>query len=111
TSIDRDAHEVSLADGSKTGYAKLLLATGSSPRRLAVPGADLDGVLYLRSAGASDRIREALRGASQVAVIGAGWIGLETAAAARAAGAEVTVLEMADLPLLRVLGRHVAQIF
>jgi 3-phenylpropionate/trans-cinnamate dioxygenase ferredoxin reductase component len=111
TSIDRDAHEVSLADGSKTGYAKLLLATGSSPRRLAVPGADLDGVLYLRSVGDSDRIKEALRGASQVVVIGAGWIGLETAAAARAAGAEVTVLEMADLPLLRVLGRHVAQIF
>jgi 3-phenylpropionate/trans-cinnamate dioxygenase ferredoxin reductase component len=111
TAIDRAAHEVSLADGSKAGYAKLLLATGSSPRRLSLPGADLDGVLYLRSAGDSDRIRAAFQGASQVAVIGAGWIGLETAAAARAAGAEVTVLEMADLPLLRVLGRQVAQVF
>ncbi len=111
TAIDRAAHEVSLADGSKAGYAKLLLATGSSPRRLSLPGADLDGVLYLRSAGDSDRIRTAFQGASQVAVIGAGWIGLETAAAARAAGAEVTVLEMADLPLLRVLGRQVAQVF
>jgi 3-phenylpropionate/trans-cinnamate dioxygenase ferredoxin reductase component len=111
TAIDRAAHEVSLADGSKAGYARLLLATGSSPRRLSLPGADLDGVLYLRSAGDSDRIRTAFQGASRVAVIGAGWIGLETAAAARAAGAEVTVLEMADLPLLRVLGHQVAQVF
>jgi 3-phenylpropionate/trans-cinnamate dioxygenase ferredoxin reductase subunit len=111
TAIDRAAHAVSLADGSKAGYARLLLATGSSPRRLSLPGADLDGVLYLRSAGDSDRIRTAFQGASRVAVIGAGWIGLETAAAARAAGAEVTVLEMADLPLLRVLGRQVAQVF
>jgi 3-phenylpropionate/trans-cinnamate dioxygenase ferredoxin reductase component len=111
TAIDRAAHEVSLADGSKAGYARLLLATGSSPRRLSLPGADLDGVLYLRSAGDSDRIKTAFQGAARVAVIGAGWIGLETAAAARAAGAEVTVLEMADLPLLRVLGRQVAQVF
>ena len=111
TSIDRAAHEVSLADGRKAGYGKLLLATGSSPRRLLVPGADLDGVLYLRSAGDSDRIRAAFQDASRVAVIGAGWIGLETAAAARAAGAEVTVLEMAELPLQRVLGRQVARVF
>jgi 3-phenylpropionate/trans-cinnamate dioxygenase ferredoxin reductase subunit len=111
TSIDRAVHEVSLADGRKAGYGKLLLATGSSPRRLSVPGADLDGVLYLRSAGDSDRIRAAFQDASRVAVIGAGWIGLETAAAARAAGAEVTVLEMAELPLQRVLGRQVARVF
>src|SRR6266700_1232800 len=111
TSIDRAAHEVSLADGSKTGYSRLLLATGSSPRRLPVPGADLDGVLYLRTADDSDRIKAAYQNASRVAVIGAGWIGLETTAAARAAGAEVTVLEMAELPLLRVLGREVAAVF
>jgi 3-phenylpropionate/trans-cinnamate dioxygenase ferredoxin reductase subunit len=111
TGIQPGAHAVSLADGSQLGYAKLLLATGSSPRRLSVPGADLDGVLYLRSVGDSDRIKAAFRSASRVAVIGAGWIGLETAAAARAAGAEVTVLEMAELPLLRVLGRQVAEVF
>jgi 3-phenylpropionate/trans-cinnamate dioxygenase ferredoxin reductase subunit len=111
TGIHPGAHAVSLADGSQLGYAKLLLATGSSPRRLSVPGADLDGVLYLRSVGDSDRIKAAFRSASRVAVIGAGWIGLETTAAARAAGAEVTVLEMAELPLLRVLGRQVAQVF
>jgi 3-phenylpropionate/trans-cinnamate dioxygenase ferredoxin reductase subunit len=97
--------------GSHIGYAKLLLTTGSSPRKLQVPGADLPGVLYLRKVGDSDAIKAAFDGASRVAVIGAGWIGLETAAAARAAGAEVTVLEMAELPLLRVLGREVAQVF
>ena len=102
---------MTLADGSRLGYAKLLLATGSSPRRLPVQGADLDGVLYLRTVQDSDRIKDAFSSASRVAVVGAGWIGLETAAAARAAGVEVTVLERAELPLLHVLGREVAQVF
>jgi len=111
TGIDRAAHEVALADGSRVGYAKLLLATGSSPRRLTVPGAGADGVHYLRRAADSDQIKAAFQTASRVAVIGAGWIGLETAAAARAAGAEVTVMEAAELPLLRVLGPEAAQVF
>jgi 3-phenylpropionate/trans-cinnamate dioxygenase ferredoxin reductase subunit len=111
TGIDPAAHEVRLADGGRVGYAKLLLTTGSAPRRLPVPGADLDGVLYLRSVADCERIKAAFGVASRVAVIGAGWIGLETTAAARAAGVEVTVLEMAELPLLRVLGREVAQVF
>ena len=110
-SIDRAAHEVRLADGSAVEYARLLLTTGSSVRRLPVPGADLDGVLYLRRLGDSDRLRHAFQHAARVAIIGGGWIGLETAAAARAAGADVTVLEMAGLPLLRVLGREAAQVF
>jgi 3-phenylpropionate/trans-cinnamate dioxygenase ferredoxin reductase subunit len=111
TGVDPAAREVTLADGSRIGYAKLLLTTGSSPRRLPVPGADADGVLYLRRVADSDRIRAAFQDATRVAVIGAGWIGLETAAAARAAGVEVTVLEAAELPLLRVLGREVAEVF
>jgi 3-phenylpropionate/trans-cinnamate dioxygenase ferredoxin reductase subunit len=111
THIDRAAHEVSLADGSSIGYAKLLLTTGSSPRRLQLPGADLDGVFYLRTVGDSDRINAAFRAADRVAVIGAGWIGLETTAAARAAGADVTVLEAAKLPLLGVLGPEAARVF
>ena len=74
-------------------------------------GAGLDGVLYLRRVADSDQIKAAFKGASRVAVIGGGWIGLETASAARAAGVEVTVLETAELPLLRVLGRQVAQVF
>jgi 3-phenylpropionate/trans-cinnamate dioxygenase ferredoxin reductase subunit len=111
TAIDRGAHEVVLADGSRVGYAKLLLATGSSPRRLQVPGAHQAGVHYLRTARDSDQIKDAFAGASRVVVIGAGWIGLETAAAARTAGADVTVVEMAELPLLRVLGPEVARVF
>ncbi|MFE3253931.1 NAD(P)/FAD-dependent oxidoreductase [Streptomyces sp. NPDC059209] len=111
TAIDPAAHEVTLSDGDRVGYAKLLLTTGSSPRRLPLPGADLDGVLLLRRFADSDRIKKTFESASRVVVIGAGWIGLETAAAARAAGLEVTVLETAELPLLHVLGREAAQIF
>jgi 3-phenylpropionate/trans-cinnamate dioxygenase ferredoxin reductase subunit len=111
TEIDRAAHEVVLADGSRIGYTKLLLTTGSSPRQLQVPGADLDGVLYLRSASDSDRIKALIGQAGRIAVIGAGWIGLEITAAAREAGVAVTVLETADLPLLRVLGSEVASVF
>jgi 3-phenylpropionate/trans-cinnamate dioxygenase ferredoxin reductase component len=111
TGIDRAAHAVTLADGSRVRYAKLLLTTGSSPRRLAVSGADLDGVLYLRSVGDSDRIKAVLQVASRIAVIGAGWIGLEVTAAARAAGVEVSLLEPSELPLLRLLGREAALVF
>jgi 3-phenylpropionate/trans-cinnamate dioxygenase ferredoxin reductase subunit len=111
TGVDPLAHEVTLADGSRIGYGKLLLATGSAPRRLPVPGADAEGVLYLRRVAESDRIRATLQTATRIAVIGAGWIGLETAAAARSAGVEVIVLEAAELPLLRVLGREVAESF
>ena len=110
-SIDRAAHEVVLADGSRAAYAKLLLTTGSSPRQLPVPGADLDGVLYLRTVQDCDRIKAVFGTASRLAVIGAGWIGLEVTAAAREAGVEVTVLEAAELPLLRVLGGEVAEVF
>ncbi|MEU9116295.1 FAD-dependent oxidoreductase [Streptomyces sp. NPDC048483] len=109
--IDPAAHELTLADGSRQGYAKLLLATGSTPRPLPVPGAELDGVLYLRRLADSDLIKETFRTARQIVVIGGGWIGLETTAAARAAGVEVTVLEAAELPLLQVLGREAAQVF
>ena len=111
TAIDRAARQVTLADGSSVGYAKLLLATGSSPRLLTVPGADADGVLYLRRAADSDQIKTVLASASRIAVIGAGWIGLEATAAARMAGVEVTICETAGLPLLRVLGPEVAPVF
>ena len=87
---------------------RLLLATGSTPRRLRIPGAELDGVLYLRRLGDADVLKAAFANASKVAIVGAGWIGLETAAAARGAGAAVTVLEMASLPLVGVLGPEIA---
>jgi 3-phenylpropionate/trans-cinnamate dioxygenase ferredoxin reductase component len=111
TAIDRAAHQATIADGSQLSYAKLLLTTGSSPRRLAVPGSDLEGVLYLRTAGDSDRIKAALKSAARIVIVGAGWIGLEVAAAARLAGVDVTVVQRAELPLLRVLGPEVAPVF
>jgi 3-phenylpropionate/trans-cinnamate dioxygenase ferredoxin reductase subunit len=111
TVLDRHAHELVTTDGSRMRYDKLLLTTGASPRRLPVPGSDLAGVRYLRSLEDSDRLAASLRPGARVVVIGAGWIGLETAAAARLAGAEVTVLEHAELPLLRVLGPRVARVF
>ena len=111
TALDLVAHQVVTASGERLRYDRLLLATGSSPRRLTVPGGELDGVYYLRRLDDSDRLRTAFAGARRIAIVGAGWIGLETAAAARAAGLEVTLLEGAALPLLRVLGAEVATVF
>jgi 3-phenylpropionate/trans-cinnamate dioxygenase ferredoxin reductase component len=89
TGIDRGRREVTLPGGGHLAYGRLLLATGAVPRRLPLPGADADGVLYLRKVGDSDPIRDTFAAASRVLVIGAGWIGLEVAAAARAAGVDV----------------------
>jgi 3-phenylpropionate/trans-cinnamate dioxygenase ferredoxin reductase component len=111
TSLDPALRTVTTASGVQLGYDKLLLTTGSTPRRLSVPGADLDGVHYLRSVDDSERIKTGFAQAHRVAIIGAGWIGLETAAAARNAGLDVTLLERSQLPLLRVLGPETAPIF
>jgi 3-phenylpropionate/trans-cinnamate dioxygenase ferredoxin reductase component len=111
TAIDRGRREVTLSDSGHLAYGKLLLVTGAVPRRLPLPGADADGVLYLRRAADSDRLRDTFAAASRVLIIGAGWIGLEVAAAARIAGVDVTVLEAAELPLLHVLGPQVAPVF
>jgi 3-phenylpropionate/trans-cinnamate dioxygenase ferredoxin reductase component len=111
TAIDRSERQVVLDDGSRLAYDKLLLTTGARPRRLPMVGADADGVLHLRDLDDSDRLRTTLEQATSLVVIGAGWIGLEVAAAARAAGVAVTVVEAAELPLLRVLGTEVAQVF
>ncbi len=105
--IDRAVRQVRLADGARLPYDKLLLTTGARPRQLA--GAT--GVHYLRTIEDSDRLKEILATGSHLAVIGGGWIGLEVAAAARQAGLQVTVLETLELPLLRVLGREMAQVF
>ena len=109
--LDVAAHRLIVDDGEPIGYDKLLLATGSSVRRLTVPGAESEGVFYLRSLADSNAIKAALAETGRVAIIGAGWIGLETAAAARVAGCAVTVIERAELPLLGVLGREVGEIF
>ena len=109
--LDLAKHAVRLADGSRLPYDKLLLATGSTPRRLPLPGADADGVFTLRTREDSDAIRATFGAGRRLVIIGAGWIGLETAAAARQADTEVSVVEVADLPLLNVLGPEMATVF
>jgi 3-phenylpropionate/trans-cinnamate dioxygenase ferredoxin reductase subunit len=111
TSLDPASRTITTAIGERLSYDKLLLATGSEPRRLDVPGADLDGVYYLRNVEDSERIKIVFTRAKRAVIIGAGWIGLETAAAARAAGLDVTLLVSGDLPLQHVLGPEVAPIF
>jgi 3-phenylpropionate/trans-cinnamate dioxygenase ferredoxin reductase subunit len=111
TGIDRSGRTVALAGGRIVRYDKLLLATGAQPRELALADADTAGLYYLRNLEDSDRLRLVFAHGIKLVIIGAGWIGLEVAAAARQAGAAVTVLERAELPLLRILGPEVAAVF
>jgi 3-phenylpropionate/trans-cinnamate dioxygenase ferredoxin reductase subunit len=110
TAVDRAGRRVQ-AGGEWLDYDELVLATGARPRHL--PMADEAGVpvLYLRTLDDSLALREQLTEGARVGIIGGGWIGLEVASAARHHGAEVTVLESLDLPLVRVLGPEVAQVF
>ncbi len=110
-SLDPGAHEVTLQDGSRMPYSRLLLSTGAIPRRLSLPGADLPGVRYLRTMGDSDALRAAITAASRVVVIGSGWIGSEVAASARQLGAEVAIVGPDAVPLERVLGPEVGGVY
>ncbi len=103
--------QVQLSDGTLLAYDALLLATGSTPRRLNVPGADATGVHYLRTLDDADALRAGLDTTQHLVIVGGGWIGLEVAAVAREQGVAVTVLEQAELPLVGVLGPEVAQVF
>jgi 3-phenylpropionate/trans-cinnamate dioxygenase ferredoxin reductase component len=109
--LSTPSRELTLGDGDRLSYDRLLLATGSEPRRLAIPGAELDAVLYLRNVHDSDVLRDRLDRGGAVAVVGAGWIGAEVAASARQRGLEVTVIEPASVPLERVLGAEVGAIY
>ncbi|POX52021.1 pyridine nucleotide-disulfide oxidoreductase [Streptomyces sp. Ru71] len=111
TGIDRAARTVHLADGSVCGYGHLVLATGARPRTLDVPGAGLRGVHTLRTARDAAALRDALCVARRVVVIGAGFIGLEVAAAARRSGCDVTVVETQSRPLSRVVSAPTAEHF
>lgn len=113
--IDRTAKAVHLGDRAVIHYDKLLLVTGAEPRRLDVPGTELVGVHHLRRLAHADRLRHVLaalgRDNGHLVIAGAGWIGLEVAAAAREYGAEVTVVEPEPTPLHAVLGPEVGQMF
>ncbi|MFI5687608.1 NAD(P)/FAD-dependent oxidoreductase [Streptomyces sp. NPDC051636] len=111
TEIDRAARTVRLADGTACDYGHLVLATGARPRTLDVPGAGLRGVYTLRTARDAAALRDALTVAERVVVIGAGFIGLEAAAAARGSGCEVTVVEARGRPLTRVASAPTAEHF
>ena len=112
TRLDPARHRLTLDTDEELAYAKLLLATGASARRLPVPGADLEGVRYLRTFADSDRLLADLSGGGRrVVIVGAGWIGLEVAAAARSHGNEVTVVEPQPTPLHAVLGPEMGAVF
>ena len=111
TSVDTSASQVALDDGERLGYDRLLLATGAEPRRLSIPGGELEGVLYLRRVEDSDALRARLDRGGSVVVVGAGWIGAEVAASARQRGLDVTVVEPASVPLERVLGAELGAVY
>ena len=110
-SIDRGAREVVTATGETIPYSDLVLATGSRVRTLDVEGADLEGVLYLRGIDDVNGIRARLETAKNVVIVGAGYIGLEVAAVARQLGHEVTVLEMADRCMSRVVSPELSAFY
>ncbi len=109
--IDQGAAELVLAGGERLGYDRLLLSTGAAPRRLSIPGADLDGIYYLRTLPESERLRARMKQGGRLVVIGAGWIGCEVVAAARERGLEVTVIDPGSVPLEHVLGAEVGAIY
>jgi len=111
SSLDPAAHIVGLPDGTAVHYDKLLLATGSASNRPPIPGSDAAGVHYLRNYDDASALNSVLTEGSSLAVVGAGWIGLEVAAGARQRGVNVTVVETAKQPLVAALGEAVGEVF
>jgi 3-phenylpropionate/trans-cinnamate dioxygenase ferredoxin reductase subunit len=109
--LDTAARQIELADGEKLSYDRLLLCLGAGPRRLTCPGATLPGVHYLRAHGDVPPIQAAFKPQARLVIVGGGYIGLETAATCRRMGCEVTVLEMADRVMNRVVAPLVSEYF
>ena len=108
TELDVNTKQVQLTGHGAIGFDALLLSTGASPRRLDLPGKELDGIYYLRTLADCDALKQRLDQGGHLAVVGGGWIGCEVAATARQLGLEVTVIDPSELPMLRVLGAEVA---
>jgi 3-phenylpropionate/trans-cinnamate dioxygenase ferredoxin reductase subunit len=110
-SLDPRARRIEIADGSHVAYERLLLATGSAPRLLPVPGAELAGVYYLRTAAEVDRLRTEMRPGRRAVIVGGGYIGLEAAATCRDAGLYVAVVEATGRLMARVVSPEVSHFY
>src|SRR4029078_1455301 len=110
-SIDRAAHKVLLGSGASLDYGHLVLATGARNRLLDIPNANLDSVRYLRTLDESQSLRDYIAPGQRVVVIGAGFIGLEFAATARAKGLEVDVIELAPRVMARAVTAEISDYF
>jgi len=108
--LDVTKRQARLGD-DRIGFDRLLLATGATPRRLVVPGSDLDGIVTLRTIDDADRIREQAAAADRIAVIGGGWIGSEVAASLRQLGHDVTMLLPTQNPLEHVIGAELGGVY
>ena len=111
TALDTSAHTVSLDDGSALDYDKLVLATGSTARRLTVPGADAERVHVLRTRADSESLRAEFGHGRRLVIVGGGWIGLEAAAVARQKGTDVTVVAPDTIPLAKALGDRMGTVY
>ena len=110
-SIDTASQSVVLDDGHRVSYDRLLIATGAAPRTLPVDGADLRGVLALRTIADADVLHAAANDAERIVVVGAGWIGSEVAASLRMLGKTVVLIAPDAVPLERVLGSEVGAVY
>ncbi|GAA5229735.1 NAD(P)/FAD-dependent oxidoreductase [Arthrobacter cryoconiti] len=112
TALDPANHTVTLADGRTLSYAKLLIATGASPRVIPFKGVDLDGVHYFRSKADSVAMKELLKGGGHnVVMVGSGWIGMEIAATAAELGNKVALLGLEEVPLSTAIGNELGRVF
>ena len=111
TAIDTGSSAVTLSDGRDVAFDRLLLTTGAEPRRIAVAGAELDGIHYLRTLADCDVLRGLLETGGHVVVVGAGWIGSEFAASARQRGLEVTIVDPLALPNERIFGPEIGAFY